>query len=258
VVDVFDNPLQYAFNNPRSHHRVTARLLLRLADRADGGVHNYHYSGPVLGDDSRFITEGYPTALIEPDFDPPETELHCIWAGSPRLDRGIKILFEALAKLDDFVTVDIYGNASEDVLNLAQYYEVSEQATFHGQMPHSEVCDQIGRFHAGLCVLPERQDWLHSAPLKVREYMAGGTVPICSNFPGMRLTAESAAIYTEPTADALAATLDRLFEISYNNPDRYIKKMRAVRERAEGRSLDTAGEWFVRQCLSSGLDIELF
>lgn len=258
VVDVFDNPLQYSLNNPRSYHRVTARSLLWLVDRADGAIHDYHPSGPVLGQDSRFVTEGCPTELIEPALDPPTDRLACVWSGSPRIDRGMNTLIKALAAIDAPVTVDVYGDADEDAITLAQRQGVTDRLTFHGRTDHATVCNGIGEAHVGLCVLPGRRDWQHSAPVKVREYLAGGTVPICSDFPGMRLTAESAGVYTDPTPDALATTLCRLLEIGREEPGRYVEKMQSCRDRAEARPLDTAGEWFVRQCLNSGLGVELF
>jgi glycosyltransferase involved in cell wall biosynthesis len=258
VVDVFDNPLQYALNNPDSYHRVTARVLLRVVDRADGVVHDYHPAGPVLGRDSRFITEGCPTELVEPTFEAPDDRLECVWAGSPRLDRGMDTLIEALAPLDEPVTVDVYGDADEEVTALARRHGVADRLTFHGRTDHAVVCDGIGEAHAGLCVLPGRRDWRHSAPVKVREYLAGGTIPVCSEFPGMRLTAESAGVYTDPSPDALAATLRRLLEIGRTDLERYVEKMQFCRGRAEARPLDTAGEWFVRQCLDSGLGVVPF
>jgi len=258
VVDAFDNPLQYALNNPDSYHRVTARVLLRLVDRADGVVHDYHPSGPILGRDSRFVTEGCPTELVDPTFEAPDERLRCVWAGSPRLDRGMDTLIEALSDAEVPATVDVYGDADEEVAALARRHGVTDSLTLHGRADHATICDRIGAAHAGLCVLPGRRDWRHSAPVKVREYIAGGTVPVCSNFPGMRLTAESAGVYTDPSPEALAATLERLLEIGRTDPERYVAKMRACRERAEARPLDTAGEWFVRQCLDSGLGVEPF
>ena len=256
VVDVFDDPHQYAYNNPDSYHRITARLLRRLLDRADGAVHDSHHSGPVLSDDPRYITEGCPTDLVEPSFETPTDTLRCVWAGSPRLDRGMDVLVDALASLDTPVVVDVYGDS--DAVAYADRHGVSDDLRFHGRTDHAEICSRIGSAHVGLCVLPDRPDWLHSSPLKVREYMAGGTIPICSDFPGMRLTAEATATYTEPTSEALAGTLERLLSLGRSDPEQFARKMRFARERAEARPLDTAGEWFVRQAVSSGLGIDLF
>jgi glycosyltransferase involved in cell wall biosynthesis len=258
VVDVFDNPRQYAYNNPDSYHRVSARALVHLVDRADGVVHDYHHSGPVLGRDPRFVTEGCPTDLVDPTFEAPGEELQCVWAGSPQLDRGMDTLVEALATLDEPVSVDVYGDADDGAIAYARRHGVTETVTFHGRTEHEEVCEAVGEAHVGLCVLPGRPDWRHSSPLKIREYMAGGTIPVCSDFPGMRLTAESAAVYTDPEPTALASTLDRLFEIARDDPERFVRRMRTCRERAEARPLDVAGEWFVRQAVSSGLGVELF
>jgi glycosyltransferase involved in cell wall biosynthesis len=258
VVDVFDNPHQYAYNNPHSYHRVTARVLVRLIDRADGVVHDYHHSGPVLSDDPRFIREGFPTDLVTPSFETPDDELSCIWAGSPRLDRGMDTLVDALTTLDESVTVDVYGETDDDAVAYARRKGVDDAIVFRGRTDHEQVCEAIGEAHVGLCVLPGRPDWRHSSPLKVREYMAGGTIPLCSDFPGMRLTAESAAVYTAPEPDSLASTLARLFDIGREDPDRFVQRMRVCREHASARAMDVAGEWFVRQAVSSGLDVELF
>jgi glycosyltransferase involved in cell wall biosynthesis len=237
---------------------VTARVLVQLIDRADGAVHDYHHSGPVLGQDPRFIREGCPTDLVDPAVEAPAEELRCVWAGSPRLDRGMDTLVDALVRLDWPVIVDVYGDADDEAIAYARRHSVDDAITFHGRTDHEEVCKGVGEAQIGLCVLPDRPDWRHSSPLKVREYMAGGTIPVCSDFPGMRLTAESAAVYTEPSPTALASTLDRLLAIGRDDPDRFVRRMRACRERAEARPLDVAGEWFVRQAVSSGLGVELF
>jgi len=259
VVDIYDNPLQYALNNPRSHHRLTARVLTWLIGRADATVHDYHpHTGTVMGSNPRFALEGCPADLIEPSFEPPGETLHCVWAGSPRMDRGMPILIDALEQVDIPVHVSVFGDVDRAVTERAAQQHVTDSLTFHGRTEHSTVCRAIGDAHVGLCVLPDRPDWQHSTPLKVREYMAGGTVPVCSDFSGMRLIAESAAVYTEPTAESVARTLRRLGEIGTATSERFVEKMQTARQRAEMQSIERANEWFVRQCVSGGLGVDLF
>lgn len=258
VVGVYDNPVQYALNNPKSYHQLTARLLPWLIGRADGVVHEYSpYGGKIMGADPRFTWPGCPVDLIEPQFDPPADTLECVWAGSPRLDRGMPVLVDALERVDGPVHVSVFGDADDAVTELATRSGVDDSLTFHGWTPHDEVCDAIADAHVGLCVLPNRRDWYHSSPLKVREYLAGGTIPLCSDFPGIRATAESAGVYTEPTAAGLAERLDWLVERSRSNPKAITARMRQGRQKAEMTPISWCKEWFVRQCVSSGLGVEL-
>ena len=259
VVDVYDNPHQYALNNPVSYHQLTSRLLTRLIARADGVIHDYHPDeGCVMGTDPRFLLEGCPVNLVEPTYDIPEQRLDCVWAGSPRLDRGMELLIEALGMLDSPVDVAVYGETDTETESRIEQQGVAGQITLHGQQPHEEVLAAISQAQVGLCPLPPRQDWYHSTPLKVREYMAGGTIPLVSDFPGMRYIAESAGVYTSPTPPDIASTLDSLFDVAHNDPSSFQKKMRRCRKRARAQSLSRSNDWFVRQCLASGLDIQLF
>lgn len=259
VVDLYDDPHQYALNNPRSHHQLTARALSRVIGRADGVIHDYHpHAGRVLGSDPRFMVEGCPSDLIDPVFEPPEERLGCVWAGSPRMDRGMNPLLHALHEVEVPAHVDVYGDHEPEVTAMAERIGVTDAVTFHGQTEHGQVLEAIANAQVGLCVLPERSDWLYATPLKVREYMAGGTVPVTSPFPGMRRMAEGAAVYTDPDPSALAGTFETLDEIANDDENRFVEKMRRGRRRAEMLSLADTNEWFVRQCLSSGLGLELF
>lgn len=258
VVDVYDNPIQYALNDPRSYHQLTARGLMWLIGRADGVIHDYHpYKGRVMGSDPRFILEGCPIDLIDPTYKLPDESLECVWAGSPRLERGMKLLIDALEMVEGDITVSVYGKIDEEIQSVVDRRGLAKQIHLHGWTEHEKVLEAVSQAHVGLCVLPDRQDWHHSTPLKVREYMAGGTVPVMSDFPGMRYIAESTGIYTSPTKNSLASTIDQLLEFARLTPESFVDKMRKSRHRAEAHSLDRSNEWFVRQCVSSGLGIEL-
>lgn len=259
VVDIYDDPMQYALNNPRSHHIASARVLSRIIGKADGTVHSYHpHAGNVLGSDPRFVLGGCPATLMEPTFEVPDDTIRGVWAGSPRMDRGMPEFLTAVKDFEGSIKVDVFGQVQPAVTELVQRLGLIEDIRLHGRTPHEPILKAISSAHVGFSTLPARSDWVHSTPVKVREYMAGGSIPIVSPFPGMRLIAQEAAVYTKPKPEAIRETLSQLKEISAERSHLFREKMEKGRRRAEMLSLDRTGEWFVKQCVSSGLGIELF
>lgn len=231
VPDVYETPAQYRLNQPRTYHQLTARGLAGLLDWAERAVHSFHSATPYqYGRDRRFLPNGAPVSIVEPAY-PDRSDLRVAWVGSPRLDRGGDLLVRALARREaDGVTVDVYGETDERVRELAVELGVEDALAFHGRVPHSSALEGVREADVGYCVLPPRTDWRYAPPIKVGEYLAGATIPLVSDFPGMRYIAEDAASYVDPGADAIATTLDELAGLPV--AERH-ERAAAARERGE-------------------------
>jgi len=181
VLDVYDDPMQYVYNNPRSLHSVSARVLLQLLDRADRAVHTIHpATSRTFTDDRRFAINGAPTSVLNGDVTTTEGPLQVVFASSR--EASVSLLLEAVQEIRS-VEVDIYCELSREAQALVD--EVGGVKT-HGWQPHDTVIKTVELADIGFCVLPKRPDWYYSYPLRVGECLAGGTVPIVSDFPGSR------------------------------------------------------------------------
>lgn len=251
VVDVYDDPRQYVYNSPNSHHRFTMPVLKRVLARADRHVYAIHPATPGLkGDDRRYnlYGDGCPVSIIEPDIEFEERTLHGVWAGSPRMDRGLDIFIDALAHPGaptDF-TIDVFGEPYADAEQYANQRGVNDLLTFHGRQPHNYLQNAIASAHFGLCILPPRPDWKYSFTIKVREYLAGGTVPIVSNFPGLRQIVGDAGLYVDPTPTAIVDGLQYLADLDMEDLKRLCT---LVRQRAEAIPMNTWGDLFAKMVL---------
>ena len=258
VVTRYDDPMQYAHNSPLSHHQVTARILERLLRRADRQVYLVTPTRiPPQHTEIRFVRDGLgcPVEQITPGTKLTGEALHAIWAGSPRIDRGMDILIDALTRVNaETVHVDVYGDAETEVKRLAKRQGVTDKLTFHGRQPHERVRTAIGDAEIGLCVLPERTDWLHTPSLKTREYLAGGTIPIVSDFPGFRSLARNHAIYSKPNGEALSSVFQELEQVSQTQ----LKTIfRQIREYASTIPMTKERQWWAQQIVGqTGISLQ--
>lgn len=241
--DVYETPAQYRLNQPRTYHQITARGLGALLNRADVGIHSFHPETPYqYGTERRFLTNGAPVSLIDPAYHD-RSEPRVAWVGSPRLDRGGEILIDALSAAESDVSVDVYGDPDDRVRALAVDRGVDDWLTFHGRVPHSVALDGVRMADVGYCVLPPRTDWKYAPPIKVGEYLAGGTIPLVSDFPGMRYIADEAGVYVRPDAEAVAAALDEIAGLTVE--DRR-ELARAARRRGENIAWERLRAEFAR------------
>lgn len=248
VVTRHDDPMQYAHNAPISYHQVTARLLERLLRRADRQVYNVTPTRiPPQHPEVRYVRNGLgcPIEQITPGDKLAGETLRAVWAGSPRLDRGMDVLIDALTRVDrETIHVDVYGDAEPEVRRLAEQHGVTNKLTFHGRQPHKQLCTAIGAAEIGLCVLPERTDWLHTPSLKTREYLAGGTIPVVSDFPGFRSLGRDHAVYTKPDGQALGSVFRQLAALS---EERLTTIFTDIRAYAETMPMSEERRWWARQ-----------
>lgn len=230
VPDVYETPAQYRLNQPRTYHQVTSRGLERVLAQADRAVHSFHPDTPYqYGRERRFLTNGSPVSQIDPAY-PDDDPLRMVWVGSPRLDRGGEILVRALASAPAEYDVDVYGTTDQNVVELASELGVDDALTFHGWVSHAEALDAIQQATVGYAVLPPRTDWRYAPAIKIGEYLAGGTIPLVSDFPGSRYVADEAGQYVDPRWDSVAAGLADIAAMSA--PTRR-DRMRESRERGE-------------------------
>jgi glycosyltransferase involved in cell wall biosynthesis len=230
TVDIFDAPAQYRFNNPRSHHSIASHGLEWILKMADQSIHTCHPETPFqYGQNRHFITNGSPISRTEPHYRPKD-ELSIVWAGSPQSDRGGAVLAEALSQTNERIQVDAYGEADDQIISLVEQYDIADQFNFHGWVPHNEVLSAICQATIGFAVLPPRNDWRYATPIKIGEYLAGGTIPLVSDYPGSRYVAADSGIYVQPNADAISDSLSIIHNLS---DESQIQLMRGACTRGE-------------------------
>lgn len=230
IIDFTDDPLMFRYNNKFYRLRgLFTYILPYLLNQADLGLHISHPSSPhSYGKKRVHIMDGalplYGEAISN-------SERRIIWAGKPYLDRGMKILIKSLQNIEDNIKIDVYGEGYEKSEKFAEKLDVSEKLKFYGKIPHDEMLNKIEKADFGLCVLPERTDWVYSTPIKVGEYLSGATIPILSDFPGMRWQAKDTGIYVEPNAKALASKLKKV--INFSNDEIISRKEKALNRASE-------------------------
>lgn len=239
VVDVYDDPHQYLYDNPRTYHQVCARALPLLLNRADRAVHTVHPSTPhTYSSDRRFAVNGAPTDLIEPN---PQREragpIRAIWNSSHAA--GLDIVLEGLSSSSVSVKLDVFG-VDVDESNFGSGLSVRS----HGRVPHQAVLDILTTADIGFCVLPKRLDWNYAFPIRIGEYLAGGVIPIASDFPGIRHLLRDVGVRTSPTAAGVASAIETV-----KSGGSVASMKRRARKRATEISWTKEREWFVSQVL---------
>lgn len=248
TVSVHDEVRQSILNNPLSDAQLRARISDRLIDRADRRVYLILPEGGAKTDmETRYVFNGLgcPVDQIDAGYgngDP----LNAIWVGKTGLDEGQETLVDAVSRLPDRTSVefDVYGAPYDEAQRLARERDVDNTITYHGRRPHEEIRSAITDADIGLCTLPCRPDWMQTAPVKAREYMAGAAIPVFSDFAGLRQLGRNCAVYARPTGRDLAEALAWLGDRS----DEQLREIkRDVRDRAESMPMSEGREWWARQ-----------
>jgi glycosyltransferase involved in cell wall biosynthesis len=130
------------------------------------------------------------------------------FAGSLKPWHGVETMVSALAMLPE-VHLEVLGHGPlEDELGRLPQARVARL----GPRPHEEVVRRIARWDAGLApYTPLESFWF--SPLKVLEYMAGGTCTVASDVGDMRETlgdGERGVLVPPGDAGALAEAIARL------------------------------------------------
>ncbi|NUB93228.1 glycosyltransferase [Haloterrigena sp. SYSU A121-1] len=233
VADIYESPAQYRLNQPHSYHRVTAIGLATLLKSAPYGIHSVHPNTPYqYGQTRSFLNNGAPVDQVTPTFSRNDP-LRIVWVGSPRSDRGGSILADALTRVDAEIKLDIYGQADDEFVRTLDRVGDRHDVTLHGHVEHSACLRAIEMADVGYGVLPRRKDWRYAPPIKVGEYLAGGTIPLVSQLPGTVQIAGPAGWYVTPTDEAAARAIDMLAGMAV---DKFTTCAEAARNRAEAIS----------------------
>jgi hypothetical protein len=244
IADVYETPAQYRLNNPRSFYQIAARGLAGMMKLANHGIHSVHPDTPYqYGRTRSFINNGAPVSRVNPSYGPSDP-LHVVWVGSPRLDRGGQLLLDALNQVEAPVTLDIYGRKHDSFVSQMAHLPSKHEVTHHGWSDHQDCLRATREADIAYCVLPHRADWVHAPPIKVGEALAGGTIPLVSNFLGSQQLAATAGVYVNPKPDEIAEALDKL-----NGPSdlELEERKHTARERGEEVSCSQIRKEFAQQ-----------
>jgi len=244
VLDVYDDPHQMIYRNPGTYHEISVRALVRILSRAARAVHTVHPATPhTFGKEKLYARNGATVDQINPrNLATDEGPLQGVYAGAKA---GVKILIEGIAASSTDTTVDVYGAVDADNRRLATRLDVADQLNFHGQRAHEEVVDSIEQADVGFCLMTEKTDWYYAHPIKIGEYLAGGTIPIASAFPGVRQLTRDAGILIKPDPNEVTEALDTIAT------DDEIRHTLGERARERARTIDWRDErdWFAKQAL---------
>jgi len=237
VADIYETPAQYRLNDPLSYHQITARGLAFLLERAPHSVHSFDPKTPYqYGKNRKFLTNGAPVEKIDAVFHDRD-KLWIAWVGSPRLDRGGRLLVDALTMLPsrilNRIQIDVYGKKDPAVQDAATDAEVREVFRWRDRVPHDEALSACQAADVGYCVLPNRTDWRFAPPIKVGEYLAAGALALVPDFPGMRMMAGEAGRFVAPTPEAIATELQWIVDLPESD-----RRMLSRQARARAEAID--------------------
>jgi glycosyltransferase involved in cell wall biosynthesis len=161
---------------------------------------------------------------------------------------GVSVLIRALSRASVDIPVDVFGAVSEEEIELATRLKVMNQLMFHGEKDHSAVVSAIESADIGFCLLGNRLDWRYAYPIRIGEYLAGGTVPLASGFPGIRHLTRDASVLVKYDPDALAEAIESITNDSWRR-----RLQSRARERAEEVSWNSERKWFAKQVMQCDL-----
>lgn len=231
VVDLYDDPLQGIRNNPISHHQFADRFKKVLIKLAPDGINTLHCQAPhKAGINQKHCINGSPVQRIQYRTPKLTSPIRSVIAGKTTLGKGMGRIIDGLKLSDADIQVNAYGEVNDETIQYSESMGVTDQLAFYGSTPHSEVKRAITDAHVGLCILPPRKDWVYHYPIKLGEYLAGGTVPLASDFPGLKQMGKDSALYVNPSPIAIAAGLENISSLS---TDRYKQLSHSARKRGE-------------------------
>ena len=161
---------------------------------------------------------------VNPDFFYPKSgmnkdgPLKFLYHGSINKKRGIDNVIRALSLLNDIdVTLHLlgYGDALNELSNLAIELELKDRVTFQNPIDYCEVPNWINRGHVGILPFPNWPGWNTSSPIKLFEYLSCGKPVVVTNIPAHRnvLHNEEFVFWAEEsTPEALAKAMLRASE----------------------------------------------
>lgn len=118
------------------------------------------------------------------------TLLKVCYAGPITLRRGMAVLLESLASLDEGVPVqaDLFGEPDDVTLVAIEEHNMRNphKVNYHGYLGHEEALARLAQSDVCLCILDASiLNFEYSYPVKLFEYLALGRVVVASRTPGM-------------------------------------------------------------------------
>jgi glycosyltransferase involved in cell wall biosynthesis len=251
---MYDDPIQFVFNKG-THQYLGLKVLNTLLNSADGGLITLH---PNFNRRYKFqkvyLTNGSPSDRILPKWQRnnkynhsnDEEGISAVWVGKTDLEDGMRILIDSLDQTDVRVNVNVFGFPYKRSKAYAQKMSVDDAIHFHGNVCHDKLVSHLYESDVGLCILPRREDWLYSYPIKIGEYMSAGIIPVVSDFPGINRMVGSVGYKINPVPKELSMTFERISRLD-------AEKRRELQQNSRNRA-ETISWQEIRNEMAVGLE----
>jgi hypothetical protein len=249
IVDIFDDPHQQVIHKPAIEHWIGVRVVDHLLQQADTAIYTLHPAIPrTYGKEQRFCINGASTSIFSQHQKEERQPLRCVWVGKTKPGFGICKLIKSLKYVHTPIQVDVYGKKYNKIQRLSENVIFQGKINFHGRVDHETVTDGISKAHLGLCLLNDYPDFKYAYPIKIGEYLAGGAIPIASDFPGIRRMCKGIGSFPELTTESIA---DRINELADIPRDKFDQMVEQAQNRAQIISWQNEREKFSRAIVDS-------
>lgn len=207
IYDLWDHPsLELVQGRPlvMPIKKILFKVLLQGVLAADGWIIGMqegvleHLPGSYPQDKILKVTNGVDLALIDRVLEKETgnrvrrdgTVLKVCYAGPITLRRGMAVLLESLASLDEEapLRIDLFGEPNEDTLAAIKEHNMRNphKVSYHGYLGHEEALARLAESDVCLCILDASVlNFEYSYPVKLFEYLALGRVVVASRTLGM-------------------------------------------------------------------------
>jgi glycosyltransferase involved in cell wall biosynthesis len=182
---------------------------------ADYLAQAYHIPKPLVLMNTHAYQPPQPSDLLHQELDIPSNQRIVIYAGLMKLGRGLEVLVEAAAYLDNAVVVLMGENRIEKKLNqLIATHEVKRCVILHEPVPPDEVHRYISAADIG--VVPTQNidlSYYYAAENKLFHYLMAGIPAAVSDHPEKRSIVEThdvGIVFDETDPRAVAQTINAL------------------------------------------------
>jgi len=171
-------------------YRVIEKLSLPFIDRIiiaeDSYQENYRrYSNKVL------VIRNYPLLSYRKSLTPDKfSDPTLIYVGEISRNRGAIELIESVRQLKPkynnlrlLFAGSLFPRILREMTMLIDKYELKENITLMGYIPHEEIYDILPKAHIGLAILHPIPNFIESMPTKLFQYMSNELPVITSDFP---------------------------------------------------------------------------
>jgi len=245
VVDMYDDPYQYLYSNPRSPHEIGVRVLTKLLDRSTRTILTAHPSTPhKYGRELRFAMNGAPVEEMQPAASTNGETLSGVCSG---VKGNLRPILEGIKRSQTKVCLDVFGDVERGDVEYVRSLGIGDVVEFHGEAPNQTVRSAVEQADIGFSLPHYRPDWEYAYFIKVGEYLAGGTIPVVSPFTGVRDQVRDSGIYIERNGESIGEVLDMLGK----SPVKVQEMKGSARRRGEKLNWTDERRWFGVQALFS-------